>query len=127
MSEQQLSPDDLFYVVSVNHTQRRHRYITFWRSDDRGYAYPLSWSGKYARENIEASLGYYNSGCSTVAVRCEVVDQLATDPVPGEIDNDAGPVVLNNKENWKVLLANVIREPGYKPAPQYKGARRKAA
>lgn len=126
MSEQGTTKD-LFYIVSVKHTQRRHRYITFWRSDDRGYAYPLSWSGKYTRGQVEASLGYYNSGCSTIAVRCEAVDSLAVDPVPGEIDNDAGPVVHNNGENWKALLANVISEPKYKPAPEYRGARRKAA
>jgi len=120
-------PSDQYYIVSVNHTKREDRYITFWRCDDRGYAYPLSWSGKYAGEHVRAHLGYYNSGCATIAVSCEAVDPLAVDPEPGHIDNDAGPVVLNNKENWKVLLANVIHEPGYKPAPQYKGARRKAA
>jgi hypothetical protein len=127
MSGEQVPKEDVFYVVSLKHTHRRDRYITFWRPDDRGYAYPLSWSGKYPREHVAAHLGYYNTGCAAIAVRCEAVDPLAVDPEPGMVDGDAGPVVLNNAANWKVLLANTIEQPRYKPAPQYKGARRIAA
>ncbi|AKJ28811.1 phage protein [Caldimonas brevitalea] len=113
-----------YYVVSVNHTHRRHKYITFWRPDDRGYCWALSNAGKYAEANIRAHLGYYNSGCSSIAVRCQIVDPLGVAPIPGHHDFDAGPVVENTRANWKVLLANMVTQPQYKPHPLFKGARR---
>lgn len=35
-----------FYVISVHHTQRRDRYITLWRPDDRGYCWRTIVAGK---------------------------------------------------------------------------------
>lgn len=106
-----------FYIVSVCHTPRRDRYITFWRPDNRGYAYPLSWAGKYAKDRVMDSLGYYNDGWNNIAVRCDAVDPLAVAPAKGMIDNDAGPVVPNSRESWKALLAAVIQKPGARPRP----------
>lgn len=111
------------YIVSLKHTKRRDRYITIWRSDDAGYCYPLVWAGKYQKDDVLERPGYYNSGCSNVAVPCHVLDCIAIPPMPGEIDNDAGPVVPNNAESWRRILANLIAEPAYKPQPEYKGAR----
>jgi hypothetical protein len=111
-----------FYIVSLKHTRREHLYITFWRPSDAGYSYPLSWSGKYSEAAVMADLGYYNSGHSTIAVPCSVVDQLGESPEPGQIDNDAGPVVRNTAEHWNVLIANVIQPPLRPAQPQYKGA-----
>lgn len=112
------------YVVSLKHTQRRHAYITVWRPDDCGYAFPLSWAGRYPIERIMAHLGYYNSGCSAVAVPCSVLDAVAVDPAPGMIDGNAGPVVLNTRANWKKILAAVVSPPAYESKPQFKGALR---
>lgn len=111
-----------FYIVSVVHTPRRDRYITFWRPNDAGYAYPLSWSGKYSEADVRAHLSYYNDG-DTIAVRCDAVDPLAVAPERGTIDNDAGPVVLNNKENWQTLIDAVIETPSRDVRPTYKGSR----
>lgn len=113
-----------FYIVSLKHTRREHRYITFWRPDDAGYSYPLSWSGRYSEVNVRGNPGYYNNGHSTIAVPCSVVDPLGEDPERGQIDNDAGPVVRNIAEHWKVLLANVIERPAHINQPQYRGAPR---
>lgn len=121
----QLSSDQ-YYIVSVMHTQRRHHYITVWRSDDRGYAWPLSWAGKYSGARVRGNLGYYNSG-SNLAVRCEVLDALAVPPTKGRIDNDAGPVVPNTKTSWGAILDAVIEPPKFIPRPQYRGAPRVAA
>jgi hypothetical protein len=68
-------------------------------------------------------LGYYNSG-ENVAVPCSVLEKLAVPPVRGNHDNDAGPCIENNRENWKILLAHVIATPHFRPQPEYKGARR---
>jgi hypothetical protein len=104
-----------YYIVSTNHTPppRRERYITFWRPDDKGYCWPLSWAGKYAEKAVMDNLGYYNSGCSAIAVLASVVDALAETPRQGDIDGNAGPVVRNTKRNWRLIRAAVIQEPPY--------------
>jgi hypothetical protein len=114
-----------FYIASLKWTKRDSLYITFWRPNDSRYAWPLSWSGKYAEDDVRNGLAYYNDGASTIAVPVEVVDPLGVPPAPGHIDNDAGPVVLNTRDNWKLLLENVILEPHCAPQPQYKGAPRR--
>lgn len=115
MSEQRPS-NPLFYVISVKHTMRRDPFITFWRPENCGYAYPLSWAGKYPEDQI--SLNYHNSGDDTIAVPVDVVDALAEPTPRGWIDNDAGPIVYNNRTNWNALLAAVIAPPVQKPKPQ---------
>lgn len=113
-----------YYVISVKHTRREDRYITIWAPNDCGYRWALSRAGKYSCENVLEHLGYYNSGCSNVAVPCEVLDAVAVPPIPGHNDNDAGPCVENTRANWALILANLIAEPKYTPQPQFKGARR---
>jgi hypothetical protein len=113
-----------FYIVSVKHTRREHEYITVWRPEAKGYAWPLSWGGRYSQAEIEASRDYYHRGDDTLAVPCVLLDSLAVSPTKGRIDNDAGPVVLNTKTNWKCILEFAMPDPLHKPEPQYKGARR---
>lgn len=116
-----------YYIVSVKHTHRRDPFITVWRPNDSGYAYPLSWAGKYPEDQVLAKLGYYNSGCSAVAVPCDVLDKIAVPPSPGMVDNDAGPIVFNNAASWRAIRANVIMPPAYPVIPEFKGSRRPAA
>lgn len=119
-----------YYVVSVVHTQRENRYITVWRPDNAGYAWPLSWAGRYPQASILESLAYYHQG-ENVAVPCNLLDSIAVAPLPGTVDNDAGPVVLNTKSNWALIiswLAHYEPKPLRMPRPEYKGApRRKVA
>lgn len=112
-----------FYIVSVKHTRREHKYITLWRPNDAGYCWPLSWAGKYEEADVLANLSYYNRGDDTLAVPCALLDSWSVHPEKGYIDNDAGPVVLNKKENWLNLMDMCIRKPMNKPEPQYRGAR----
>lgn len=107
-----------FYVISVHHTLKCNRFILFWRPDDRGYTYRLSTAGKYDRERVIGHLGYYNSGCSNIAVPVEVAESLAVQTTPADmLDGPDGPAVLNTKENWRALLAAVIERPQYKAKP----------
>ena len=108
-----------FYVVNLSHTNKEHRYITFWRPDDKGYAWPLPWAGRYDRARILASLDYYNGG-ENIAVPCEIVEQLAVPPAPGLIDGDVGPVVPSNAECWDVLIAYKIADTKYEPKPKFR-------
>jgi hypothetical protein len=100
-----------YFIASVAHTQKADRYITFWRAENKGYAWPLPWSGKYSEEAVLNEMAYYNDGWHTIAVPVDVVERLATAPEKGTVDNDAGPVVLNTLANWDLLLQSVIRQP----------------
>jgi hypothetical protein len=113
-----------YYVISVKHTQREHKYITVWRTDNCGYCWPLSWAGKYPESLVMSKLSYYNDG-GNVIVPCDALDSIAVPPLVGEIDNNAGPCVLNNRPNWQKILASVPVPPTYDARPEYKGARRR--
>lgn len=107
-----------FYIISLNHTPKRDRYITFWRPDDRGYCWKLSRAGKYDRANVIAHLGYYNSGCSNIAVPCAIVDAMTVTTTAADmIDGPDGPAVLNTPANLRKLMAAVIQPPEYKMRP----------
>lgn len=112
------------YVISVHHTLRRDLYVTVWRPDDRGYCWALSRAGKYPMEKVLEKPGYYNSGCSNIAVPCSVLDAIAIPPVPGHHDNDAGPCVRNTRNNWKTIIAAVVTPPKYEILPEFPGARK---
>lgn len=96
------------YIVSTKHTRSDSKFITVWRPDNSGYAWPLPWAGKYSMDEVMADPGYYNSRRSTIAVPAEVLDAVAVAPEAGLIDGDVGPVVLNNADNWALILANQI-------------------
>jgi hypothetical protein len=114
-----------YFICSVKHTKRKDRYIVFWRPENAGYAFPLSWSGRYSEELVLSNFSYYNGGDSSIAIRCDVVERLAVPPAPRMIDNDAGPVVLNNHENWAVLIEGVTHEPLRPVVPEFRGSRKK--
>ena len=116
--------EDLFYILSLNHTHRRDKYVTIWRPDDCGYAYPTSWAGRYERHRVLARLGYYNSGHCALAVPCAVLDAIAVAPEPRMIDGDAGPVIPNTRATWNLILENLIAPPANVPMPEYRGAPR---
>lgn len=111
-------------IVSVTHTQRYHKYITLWRPDNKGYAWPLPWTGRYRREQVMSMLDYYNTG-DNIAVPAALIEELAEPVDKGDIDNDVGPAVRNTAANWKRLLVAAVAKPKYPPRPVYKGARRR--
>lgn len=119
MSEAVESGESAYYVVSVKHSHKRNRYITFWCPDDRGYTFRLSTAGKYDRDNVMAHLGYYNSGCSNIAVPVDVVDGMTVMTAPADrLDGADGPAVLNTPANWRKLISAVIQEPAYPVKPE---------
>jgi hypothetical protein len=101
----------LYYLVSLKHTERRHRYITFWRPNRSGYAWPLSWAGTYsAREALLQCDDH--PGAVTFAVPVEAAWALSEDPSPRDIDGNAGPVVRNTAANKRALKAAKLTTPG---------------
>ena len=109
-----------FYVLSLKHTHRRHKAITLWRPDDKGYCWKLDSAGVYSEARVLEHLGYYNSGCSNIAVPADLVRSLCR-----EVEYDTkelGTCLPNNASTWKKLLAAVIRPTDYASHPEYRGA-----
>jgi hypothetical protein len=107
-----------YYIADMRPEWRTKPYVTFWRPKNAGYAFPLSWSGRYSEETVISGGDYYTerNGRSLIrfAVPIEAVDGLATSPRPGDIDGDAGPVVVNNDFNRRRLRKAAFR---YHPTP----------
>jgi hypothetical protein len=111
-----------YYIVSLKHTKASDKYISFWRKNNAGYAWPLSWAGDYSKDAILENPRYYNNGEDTISVPKPLALAISTPPTKGDIDNDAGPVVLNTMKNWNILLAATIVPPLSTPHPKCKGA-----
>lgn len=114
-----------YFVLSVNHSRRNSPYILIWGADDCGYRGKIETAGRYTESQVKAHLGYYNSGCSAIAVPCDIAEPLAFTVQPGFFDDDNGRWLRNNRATWKALLAHVIEKPKYPPEPEYRGAPRR--
>ncbi|KRE08146.1 hypothetical protein ASE61_00580 [Bosea sp. Root670] len=105
-----------FYIVDLRHDWLRRPCISFWRPSNAGYAYPLTWSGRYGEEQVRHGSGYgacyrKEEGGKLVrfAVECSVVEAMGVPAPPKIVDNDVGPVVLNTAANRKALRLAHLR------------------
>lgn len=108
-----------FYIVDLRPEWQRPKhypYVTVWRPDDCGYAYPLAWAGIYSKERVDAKPGYYANAKGTgtlmnFPVPRAVVEALAIPaPRPGVVDGDVGPVLPNTPE-----VRRALRRACYRP------------
>jgi len=102
--------DQAFMIVDLRREFRGNPYITLWRPENAGYAYPLPWAGRYSLDELQASPAYYaqrRHGCPRAfdrwPVPVHVVERLAIPPAPGRIDGDAGPVLRNDERTRRAL------------------------
>lgn len=42
-----VNPEVEYFIVSLKHTNKKDKYVTLWRPDNAGYAWPLELAGKY--------------------------------------------------------------------------------
>ena len=107
METANLYPPDRFYIADLRPSFRSDPYVTFWRRNNAGYAYPLSWAGQYDAETIARGGAYYMKKEGRALIRCAVpcaqIAALAIEPGPGMIDGNAGPVVQNTVANRRKL------------------------
>lgn len=103
-----------YYICDLRKKWARRPYISFWRPNNAGYAYPLPWAGRYTAADISESPSYYTrprgAEDERFPVPCDEVDKLATAPRPGDVDGDIGPVVLNRKRLREALRALRVNE-----------------
>ena len=114
---------DQYVIVDLRREWARQRFLTFWRPNFAGYAYPLSWAGDYTRATViekdeyltrrrySVATGKYTGKWERFAVLRSVAEAIAIAPPLGQIDGNAGPVVVNNKQNRDYLIANRMRLP----------------
>lgn len=113
-----------FFILSVGHTTRSNPYIILWAPNDAGYRGRVETAGRYTETEVMAQLDYYNNGCDTVAIPCDVAIPLTFPVRPGFFDDDNGRWLRNNRETWHRLLKHVIAKPKYHPHPEFPGAKR---
>jgi hypothetical protein len=112
MSEEQ------FAIVDLRLKWRSDPYITLWRPENAGYAYPLPWAGRYSAETLAEAPGYYwckrypsERVLDRWPVPFSVVERLAVPPAPGRIDGDAGPVLRNDGRTRRALRRHRLAAP----------------
>ena len=113
-----------YFVISVGHTQRSSPYIFLWAANNSGYRGRLETAGRYTESQIRKQLDYYNNGCDTVAVPCDVAEPLSIPVQPGFFDDANGRWLRNHSATWKALLAQLIEQPKHSARPEYSGAPR---
>ena len=114
-----------YFVISVAHTPRCSRYITLWAPNDAGYRGRTATAGRYTESQVKSNLSYYNNGCDTIAVPCDVLEPLSH-PVPdGFFDTNGGRWLRNNRVTWQEAIKHVIAPPKNTPEPEYRGAPRR--
>ena len=101
-----------FFIVDLRPEWNSNPYVTLWRPDDAGYAYPLPWAGRYSKEQVDEGGSYYygskdhRTRIDRFPVPCEVAERLSTaKPAAHVIDGDVGPVLPNTDEIKKALKA----------------------
>lgn len=118
-----------FYIVDLRPEWRKKKfypYITVWRPDDCGYAFPLCWAGIYSKARVDTKPHYYANAKGTrklmnFPVLRAVVEALSVpEPRPGIIDGDVGLVLLNTPEVRRALWRAAYR-PKRQPAAKRTG------
>lgn len=117
------TPHDLFYLVSAKHTREDMQYIMFWGHERSGYYFSLAQAGLYTRAEIEAHEDYYHNECDTFPIPIVTATEMMIKAEAGFfIEGSAGPVIQNNKENWRRLRAGQKEKlPTIKPIKPKKG------
>lgn len=99
-----------FFIADLRHEWKDHPYITFWRPRNANYAWPLSWAGRYTKDDVDKAGSYFaeKDGRSLIrfAVPCDCAEKIAVAPDAGMIYGDVGPVVRNTPENRRYLRRN---------------------
>jgi hypothetical protein len=107
--------EQLYYICDMRPEWLTKPYVSFWRPDDAGYAYPLSWAGKYTLERIRDQTDYYycrnTRSFTRFPILCSKVERFASAPAPKTVDGDAGPVLYMSKTMRAALRSAMLPLP----------------
>lgn len=122
-----MSASEEFYIVDLRPEWTRRPCVSLWRPNDAGYAYPLAWSGRYTREQVDKGGSYYTQKgkryFQRFAVRCDLVEGLAA-PLTSKIVDcwQEGPHLLNSGK-MRSALRRARYVPSLPPLPTAEEAR----
>lgn len=106
---------DQFYICDMRQKWKIKPYVTFWRPNNAGYAYPLPWAGKYEIAFLLEDPDYYwvqgTKGYDRFPILCRVVENFGVQPAPGMVDGNVGPVIPNSKEVLAALRLAAMAPP----------------
>jgi hypothetical protein len=88
-----------FYILSLKHTRAPHKLVTWWRPNNAGYCWHLPQAGRYTEAQVSDKLFYYNSGCGTIAVPCDMADALAEEAL---LPHEEKPYRGVRRNHWKI-------------------------
>lgn len=92
----------MYHIISLTHTMRHDKFITFWRAENRGYCYSKSLAGEY--ETPEK--GYHDSDTNT-PIKVEDADKLFQEVV---YDGKPALMIPNTKEFWDKLNVRMTKD-----------------
>src|SRR3954453_21564563 len=100
-----------YYIAELGPTRARDLYISFRCAGYGGdVCWPLAWAGTWLEMDVVQAAAELNDGIETVAVPKEAVHALATEPAPGRINGEPGPVVRNSASNRRALVVAARRK-----------------
>lgn len=109
----------LHYIVAVDRAKNGAPYIALWGAEDVGVHFGLKNAGLVTTDKVVHYLGFYNSGNSSLAVPCDVLDAIAVPNGDSYGYPEEGPFVENNSENWKRILSSLTAAPRFTPKPEF--------
>lgn len=109
----------LHYIVAVDRAKNGAPYIALWGPEDAGIHFSLKGAGLVTTDKVAHYLGFYNSGNSSLAVPCDVLDAIAVPNGDSYGYTEEGPFVENNSENWKRILSSLTAAPRFTPKPEF--------
>jgi len=101
-----LALTESYVIMSVKHTRRADRWITFWRPDNAGYAWRMDWVGRYDADRVKEQPGYYDNSHGTYAIPAAFVEARA---VECEDDSGVGFRVPNSSSMRRKMVRAAIR------------------
>jgi len=98
--ERMINTETEYFIVSLRHTMKWHKYITLWRPDNKGYSWPLELSGRY--QGYEP--GYHNDGIGeNIPVPCADI------PPSFIIKDDEGRDCIAHKRNVVQFIKKYVK------------------
>jgi hypothetical protein len=68
---------ELFYVLSLSHTQHSEKILRWLGPKSWGYVLCLEEAGTYTREQLDSDRPHFDNGIHRLAIPCHVVESMA--------------------------------------------------
>lgn len=101
------------YIISLKHTHKDDKVLTFWRENANGYCYRKDWIGRYEDNDINCNNHYYNDKKDTFTVDCDIIDKLWIKYQLGKEQIEAVPSTVENLSIIGITRQMLIEKTAY--------------